>query len=99
MDGESTTSLPVSRKERGTVLEESHLPQPPLPGLPNKSCRTLKGVGSCCVVVGGLGCPSGGAAGVHRAAVVVPACVVVLVDVRRLAGGSWPQCVIMARHQ
>ena len=27
-DGESTTSLPVSRKERGTVLEGSHRTSP-----------------------------------------------------------------------
>ena len=31
VDGKSTTSLPVSRKERGTVLEGSHLLKTPLP--------------------------------------------------------------------
>ena len=46
MDGESTTSLPVARKERGTVLEGSHLLTFPLPNLPNKTCRTRRGVGS-----------------------------------------------------
>ena len=34
------------RKERGTVLEGAHLLKTPLPSLPNKSCRTLRGVGS-----------------------------------------------------
>ena len=46
MDGESTMSLPVSRKEQGTVLEGSHLLKTPLPSLPTRSCRTLRGVGS-----------------------------------------------------
>ena len=47
MDGKSTASLPVSRKERGTVLEGSHLLPPPLPSVPDESCRTLRGIGSC----------------------------------------------------
>ena len=46
MDGKSTVSLPVSPKERGTVLEGSLLLKTPLPNLPNTSCRTLRGVGS-----------------------------------------------------
>ena len=46
MDGESATSLPVSRKKRGSVLEGSHLLKTPLPSLPNKSSRTLRAVGS-----------------------------------------------------
>ena len=45
VNGESTMSLPVSRKEGGTVLEGSHLLKTPLPSLPKKSCRTLRGVG------------------------------------------------------
>ena len=37
VDCESTASLPVSRKERGTVLEGPHLLNPPLPRLPNRA--------------------------------------------------------------
>ena len=51
VNGESTTSLPVSRKERGTVSEGSHLLKTPLPTLPNKSCRTLRGVASWARVI------------------------------------------------
>ena len=43
---QSQASLLVSRKERGTVLEGSHLLQTPLPNLSDKSCCTLRGLGS-----------------------------------------------------
>ena len=46
MDGESTASLLVLRKERVTILEGSHLLRTPLPNLPNRSCHSLKGATS-----------------------------------------------------
>ena len=44
--GRSAASLPVSRKERGNAQEAIGLLKTPLPGLPNKSCCTPRGMPS-----------------------------------------------------
>ena len=44
-DGKSTASLPVLRKQPGALLEGYHLLKTTLQ-MPNKRCRTLRGVGS-----------------------------------------------------